>query len=154
MKFFLDNLEIVLSLAGLLVIWLVPSFVVRGYDVWKVAAVTAIAVGLLHGMIFWLVRRRQRNVRREAIKELQMMLRDVINNQLTIVMASASRPDPKNVERVRSSVQRVSDLLNTLSEESLSDWKSKYGRTLEQVSTGARRSDLLAKSPRDARSPE
>lgn len=135
MKFFLDNLELILSLVGLLVIWSIPSFVFRGHDIWKVTAATAITVGLLHGVIFWLVRRRQRKVRRESIKELQMMLRDVVNNQLTIIMASASRPDPKSVERVQNSVQRISDLLNTLSEESLSGWKERYKRAFEQMST-------------------
>ena len=132
MKFILDNIELILSGAGLIVIWLVPSFVIYGrYDIWRVTALTAITVGLLHGVIFWLIRRRQRQVREEAIKEMRLMLRDIINNQLTIIMASASQSETKNVERVTRSIQRISELLETLSEESLRAWKSRYARTLK-----------------------
>jgi hypothetical protein len=95
MKFILNNIELLLSGIGLLVIWLVPSLVVRGqYDIWKATAVTAIAVGLIHGFIFWLIRRRQRIVRQEAIREIRLMLSDMINNELTIIMAGSS--DPRN----------------------------------------------------------
>jgi len=52
---------------------------------WRVAAITAIGVGLLHGPIFWVIRRRQRVVRQQSIEEIREMLGDVVKNKLSVI---------------------------------------------------------------------
>jgi hypothetical protein len=134
MKFLLRNLEIILSLAGLAVIFGVTTVLSSfGHDAWTVAAITATSVGVLHGLIFWLVRRRQHAVRRQTIREIQHMLKDLINNQLTIIQATSSmqqlKPEKTEElsERVSRSVANISTALHELSDESLKRWKQQYG---------------------------
>jgi cbb3-type cytochrome oxidase subunit 3 len=134
MKFLLDNIELILSAAGLAVILFVPlAFFSNPNIVWEAAAITAAVVGVLHGVIFWLVRRRQRQVRDEAVREIKLMLQDVINNQLMVITANASALEEKQIYRVTKSVSTISELVESLSEESISDWKQKYAKALETL---------------------
>ncbi len=131
MRYLLDNLEIVLSLAGLVVIAAVTLFFSGlGGDAWQAAAVTATGVGLLHGGIFWVVRRRQREARRAALRDAQAMLRDLINTQLSIIQGVSElygrRDFDVAVNRINESVASISDVLLTLSEEKLQAWKKRY----------------------------
>ncbi len=131
MRVFVDHIELWLSAAGLAVILAVPALFSGDVGPWKLAAVTAIAVGVIHGLIFWLVRRRQRRVRAETIGEVSEMLRDVVNNQLTVILAHRGVRRAEDVERVRTSVHAVSQAVNSLSEESLRSWRSRYARLLD-----------------------
>lgn len=135
MKHFLDNVELWLSGVGLLLIGIIPLLFYGSNFVtmWPVAAVTAISVGLLHGLIFWLVRRRQRTIRNKTIQEIRGMLKDMVNNQLTVIMMSAPTADQLSPEQqayithVNKSATKISKLLDTLSEETLKDWQVHYG---------------------------
>jgi hypothetical protein len=97
-------------------------------------AVTALAACVLQGLVFWAVRRRYRRVRQEMIAELRAMLKDRINNQLTIVLMSVTqRRDSRVSEAERELLQAaidatvtVSRVLDELSIESLTGWKAKY----------------------------
>lgn len=139
MKQLLRNLEIYLSLAGLAVIFGV-TLLLRpfGFDAWTVAAVTATFVGVVHGLIFWAVRRRQHTLRIETIREIQHMLKDMINNQLTVIQTMASMPCADMVDTrkfsdpVNRSVGKISAALQDLSDESLRRWKEHYGRDTEK----------------------
>jgi hypothetical protein len=131
----LSNIELLLSAAGLVVIFLVPTLLQPNpEDVWAVAAVTAVVVGVLHGVIFWLIRRRQRQVRAAAVAEIREMLQDVIKNQLAIISLNAqlSGAQQRHMQRIDSSVKSIEDALTHISEESLSQWKIRY----EQGSVG------------------
>jgi len=92
----LRHLELVLSGVGIVVIFAVPMLFFHrtgfhGADLrWQAAAVTAAAVGLIHGLIFYLVRRRQRLVRQETIREMQVVVDDIVRNQLTVIGLSAA----------------------------------------------------------------
>ena len=91
MRSFLANIELWLSGVALLIILIVPAMFYSGqHDVWKITAITAIGVGTLHGIIFWLVRRRQRLVRNEAIGEIRAMLTDTVNNVVISTKANNS----------------------------------------------------------------
>lgn len=69
---FTDNIELWLSGLGLaIIIWAVPSIWASEADVWKIAAVTAIGVGLAHGLIFWVVRKRRQKIGAGARSDLQ-----------------------------------------------------------------------------------
>jgi len=96
-------------------------------------AVSALAACVVQGLVFWLVRRRFRRVRREMIAELRAMLKDRINNQLTIVLMSVSeRSHPDNrterelLQAAIAATNAVSRELEELSMESLRTWKAKY----------------------------
>lgn len=135
MPHFLRNIEIYLSLAGLLVIFGATALIAPGgVNAWEVAAITATLVGVLHGVIFWMVRRRQRTLRRAAFHEIQSMLKDIINNQLTVIQTVATPSVNSEMATGRAcgyisdSVGRINQALHELSEESLQKWQTQYGR--------------------------
>lgn len=140
MKFVLKYLEILFTLAGLAVIFLaVLIFSPAIASPWKVAAVAATLVGVIHGVLFWLVRRRQREVRRAVIANVQDMLKDIISNQLALILAMSNLREERAEETLRAgdyiarSVSTISEALKHLSDESLQSWMSKY-RTAETSS--------------------
>jgi hypothetical protein len=128
---FIRHIEIYLSLLGLLVIWtagLIASH--HAANQWQVIAWVAIAVGTLHGIIFWVVRSRQRQVRREDLNRARIVLQDVINNQLMVINLAASfdvRPS-SSVEQIQASLRTIAAFLARFSEESLLSWESQQPR--------------------------
>ncbi len=140
MKFILKYLEILFTLAGLAVIFLaVLIFAPMGAGPWQVAAITATLVGVIHGALFWLIRRRQRMVRRAVIADVQAMLKEIIDNQLAVIVAMSDLGESHAAERKRAgdyisrSVASISEALRHLSDESLRSWISKY-RTPDSLS--------------------
>lgn len=136
MRVFLDNIELWLSGLGLAVIWTVPLILRPAFpDPWQPATVTAVIVGVLHGFIFWSIRKRQRDVRNQAIQEITRMLQDRINNDLAVILinvSSSSQKPEADLHRLRSTqerVQRIAHHVRSLSEESLQAWKEKYDVT-------------------------
>ncbi len=137
MRAFIRNLELILTIAGLLIVF-VATLIAESKDVdpWHAAAITAIAVGVIHGLLFWAVRSRQRRVREAVLKEIQAMLSDIINNQLTIIESSnhldaKESNRPKSVSSISEAVQTISSSLKNLSAESLRKWQIRYGRSPE-----------------------
>jgi hypothetical protein len=133
MNFVLRYLELIFTLVGIGVIFGVTAlFSSPRTSVWQIAAITAMLVGVIHGLLFWLVRRRQQHVRQTTITELQGMLKDIINNQLTVIQAmnNLREANPEETKRAcdytSRSVIAISDALQHLSEESLRSWKTKY----------------------------
>ncbi|MBL0937863.1 MAG: hypothetical protein IBJ03_03150 [Gemmatimonadaceae bacterium] len=136
MKSFFDNIELWLSGAGVAVILLVPRLgLSEQHSYWSVMAVTALIVGVLHGVIFWLVRRRQRRVRDEALREIKSMLMDRVNNKLNVISMHVEMQDVaasrETMDGVQSAVRDVTNLLDSLSEESLTSWKQRYAQVLQ-----------------------
>lgn len=137
MRSLLNQLELIFTVAGVGVILLVTLMVhPSGMTAWQVAAMTATVVGLIHGVLFWLVRRRQREVRRQTIAELQGMLKDIINNQLAVIAAMndlrSMRPEEakRACDYTARSVTTITEALHHLSEESLRSWRAKNTRSL------------------------
>lgn len=133
MNFVLRYLELIFTLVGIGVIFGVTALFSSPHtSVWQIAAITAMLVGVIHGLLFWLVRRRQQHVRQTTITELQGMLKDIINNQLTVIQAmnNLREANPEETKRAcdytSRSVIAISDALQHLSEESLRSWKTKY----------------------------
>jgi hypothetical protein len=136
MKFILKYLEILFTLAGLAVIFLaVLIFAPTKASPWQVAAIAATLVGVVHGVLFWLIRRRQREVRRAVISDVQVMLKDIINNQLAVILAMTNLREAHSEETLRAgdyisrSVSAISEALKHMSDESLHTWMAKYRRT-------------------------
>lgn len=127
---FLRNIELWLSAAGLVVIAAAPRALgASGNEVWRVAALTATGVGTLHGVIFWTVRRRERLHREAAITDARRMLQHIVNNQLMVVLgritlAPGMREDIESLTEATQAIHRISGAINTLSGESVRDWKA------------------------------
>ena len=131
----LATIELWLSAAGLIVIGAVPVLLGAEHTAyWQVAAVTAVGVGLIHGLIFWFVRQRQRSVRRNAIAGIRTMLQDQINNRLTHVslhVAAVVADESYNeIDEIQSSLAAIAQLLDTISEESMREWRATYAKAL------------------------
>lgn len=143
MRKLIEHLELVLTAAGLLVIFLAHFLFGTATDgnSWTLTAVTATAVGVIHGGIFWVVRRRQRLTRRHALTEVSRMLKDIVNNQLCIIQFTADLQSRDQVAikdahaRISTSVSQINVTLDNISEESLDIWKGKYDAI--SISTGA-----------------
>ena len=96
-------------------------------------AITALAACVFQGVVFWLLRRRYRRVRGEMITEMRAMLKDRINNHLTIVLMSVtqhrestSSTERELLEAAIAATTAVSRVLEEMSMESLRSWKAKY----------------------------
>jgi hypothetical protein len=108
-------------------------------------AITALAACVLQGLVFWSLRWRYRRVRGEMIAELRAMLKDRINNHLTIVLMSVTqrRDSPtSSTERERlgaaiAATAAVSRVLEELSMESLRSWKAHYRMDEPMVTAAA-----------------
>jgi NADH:ubiquinone oxidoreductase subunit 2 (subunit N) len=140
MKFILRYLELIFTVAGLVVIFAAALVFSRvGASYWRVAAITATIVGVIHGILFWVVRRRQRAVRRAVIADVQAMLKDMINNQLAVILAMSELREARAEETRRASdyisrsVSAISGALQHMSDESLRSWLVKY-RTPDSAS--------------------
>lgn len=132
MRTFLNNMELYLTAAGIAVTVLLPSIGGwQGSAWWQVAAITATLVGLIHGMLFWVVRRRQRQVRATIIAELRAMLKDRVNNQMMtllgeVTLQTGASDDGMVEETIHLHAQHIQKLLNGLSEETLRAWQQRY----------------------------
>jgi len=159
-RWFLNNIELILTAVGIGVILLSGFVASRSAfkdsvpltrTVETAKAVSATLVGVIHGILFWLLRRRQRQVRREAIRQIREMLEDLGKNRLQTIKMSlhmVQARQPEQEERTRQSFDRVYQILaemNTLIdhirnsvpltrlEESLAGWRHRYRQTLQRV---------------------
>ena len=130
-RHFRDNIEVYLTAVGVVLTLAMPVILgVSGY--WEVAAITALVISVVHGAIFWTIRRRQRQIRLELIGEMRSMLNDRINNKLTVVLAGIAAPagtpteEAENLEQALDAAQGISQTLRELSDESLHRWRTHY----------------------------
>ena len=95
--------------------------------------------GVLHGAIFWVIRRRQRRIRECSIEEIREMLSDVVKNQLAVVQMYLPRENEEIVEAelkgIKASISQVSEQVDALSEETLSEWKTHYHEAVSNATT-------------------
>ena len=137
MKRFIDNIELWLSAAGLLVVWAAAAVLEpTGVGVWQIAAITALAVSVLHGVIFWVVRRRQRRIRAESVHVIREMLTDQVSNQLAImrmlIPEDADREQfDAHFDGIDASISEIDAMVNGLSEEKLRAWEETYANAAE-----------------------
>lgn len=140
----MHNLELYLMGASVAIALVLPLAIEIGTDDQELA-VTALAACVIQGLLLWSLRRRNRRVRLQMIRDLRAMLKDRINNHLTVVLMSVSqRRDSPASENERELLQMaiaattaVSRVLEELSAESLTLWKAKYqmeSAALERVS--------------------
>lgn len=136
---FVNHIELWLSSVALVLIFGIPAVAgPSGVDFWRLTAIIAIAVGTIHGVIFWVVRRRQRQIRRDSIRKIQQMLADVVKNRLTAIdMYLPEGEDPEmvrqEVEGIQTSIREIAEHVDNLSEETLEDWEETYSEALRQT---------------------
>jgi uncharacterized membrane protein len=129
----LDNLELYLMGLSVGIALVLPLAIEVGTNDQELA-VTALLACVFQGLVLWLMRRRVRRLRREMIGELRAMLKDRINNYLTIVLMSvtqrrdsrASVSERELLESAIAATNAVSQVLEELSVESLHRWQAKY----------------------------
>lgn len=126
---FLNHIELWLSAAGVAVILVVPGLLLRqtGAGYWQAMAYTALVIGVLHGCIFWGVRRRQRAVRDQTLREAHAMLRDSIQKQVAALLtmdARATEEQRRRLDGVFDSLVLLDHLLDSLSSERLRAWSA------------------------------
>ncbi len=132
MKTFIKYIELILTAVGLAIIVLLMAMLPETQqNKWFVVAWVALIIGSFHGVIFFVVRNRQRRVRLEALREASVMLRDLINNQLTVVRVYAASNDDNLRKLSDEAIMNVSRIINSLSEESLTSWKDRYKDVLK-----------------------
>jgi hypothetical protein len=128
-KHFLDNIEMYLTAAGVIICFAVP-IIFHVHDFWRVLGITAVGISVLHGVLFWIVRRRQRQLRRELIDAMRPMLSDRIKNLLTVVlMAATERSEAMDTSRVAAAITAADEITSTLDQlslDSLHRWHRAY----------------------------
>jgi hypothetical protein len=103
---------------------------------WEAAAVAGAIVIAGHGLFFWAVSRRQERRYAAKIAEVRRMLKDCVNNDLTVVTAAITSPliDSRHPEfpavraHILEAAQQISRTLDMLSPASLDSWKARYRR--------------------------
>lgn len=128
-----QNLELYLMVLSVAIALALPLAIEVGTDDQELA-VTALAACVFQGVVFWTLRRRYRRLRLEMIGELRAMLKDRINNHLTVVLMSvtqrrdsrASATERELLQAAIAATASVSRVLEELSMESLTRWKAKY----------------------------
>lgn len=134
MRLFLSYLELWLSAAGVAVILFLPTLLgVSRENYWHVTALVAIFVGVLHGLIFWSVHRRQRYVRDRTVAQVRAMLRDDIHKQVAALLTMDARATDRQraqLDGVFDSLVLLDHMLESLSAERLRVWTgTQEGRT-------------------------
>lgn len=133
MKGLLRTREFYSILISLTVIFLAMIYLVPvETNPWGVAIITVLLVGCSQGWIIYHHRRRERQARHDAITEIQLMLKDQINSQLTVIQSMSNLRDIRQEEAhqardyITRSVNSISAALNELSEDSLLSWQRRY----------------------------
>ena len=139
MKFVLRYLELIFTAAGLLVIFGVTAlFHPADTSSRAVAAITATLVGVIHGVLFWIVRNRQRRMREETLADAEAMLRDVIMNQLSIIRLGVELHAPPSADtkqavlKLGTAIDVIYEAIDDLSGEKLARWQARYHRTIDR----------------------
>jgi len=117
MKPFLRYLELILTAVGVVLV-LVIFAVFRNSYPWKAAAVCAVVVAVVHGLIFYAVRSRQRKARKQEVFSIREMLDDMVNNRLNAVLFPPEENDDWRV-RAQLALYEIQTRLNFIEAENL-----------------------------------
>jgi ABC-type transport system involved in cytochrome bd biosynthesis fused ATPase/permease subunit len=115
---FLKYLELILTVAGVVVVVIFFS-VFRGIAPWKAAALSAVAVGVLHGAIFFAVRSAQRHTRNKELRLIRQTLNDLMRNKLQAVMFAAEIKNQDWRPEAQQAVLEIQNRLNAIEGEAL-----------------------------------
>ncbi|MDQ2834834.1 MAG: hypothetical protein M3Y50_14075 [Acidobacteriota bacterium] len=117
MKNLLEYLELILTAAGVLVVIAVFA-IFRNVTPWKAAALSALAVGVLHGAIFFVVRSSQRRARKAAVVKIRHTFDDLVRNKLQVVLFATEIHDQDWRPAAQRAVQEIQNSLDRIEHES------------------------------------
>lgn len=127
----------VLLLLFALIIISVPLLLDPHSDsLWQSTLISSLLVVLLYFVFLAQIKKRERSIREQAIQDIRRMLRDVVNNKLSVIMINASltqtisEDDARKIQSVLETVQKISDDLENLSIDSVDLWRKKYRNPL------------------------
>jgi predicted outer membrane lipoprotein len=128
--FFQNRPELLFTAASMLIAFIGGSFILEN---WVIGFVIAAFFGVLNGAGLWLLYRRNRLSRAATIRQVRMMLCDVVNNKLAVISLASRMSTTANAEEtsqrlrlIDESVKDISECISNLSEESLDRWHAKY----------------------------
>ena len=130
----LKHVDKILVLLFALIIIGVPLLLdPRPDQLWQTTLLSSLLVVLIYLLFISQVKKWERAIREQAVQEIRRMLRDVVNNKLSVIMINASLAqaisddDARKLRSVMDTVQTISDDLKNLSTDSLDLWHKKYG---------------------------
>jgi len=128
MHAFVANIELILTVLGLMLIATIPSLVsAGGADFWRATAIIATTVGAVHGLLFWFIRRHQRAIRHEMLHNTRDVLQGIVDHHSAVsVMASSADPSGGRPDAVRDAVQQACAQLTIVDTEPLRRPRSSY----------------------------
>jgi uncharacterized membrane protein YccC len=134
MPWLLKHVDKILVLLFALIIIGVPLLLDPNPDqLWQTTLLSSLLVVLIYLLFISQVKKWERAIREQAVQEIRRMLRDVVNNKLSVIMINASLAqaisdeDARKLRSVMDTVQTISDDLENLSTDSLDLWHKKYG---------------------------
>lgn len=121
---------------ALIIIGVPPLLDPHSDQLWQSTLISSLLVVSLYFIFLAQVKKRERSIREQAIQDIRRMLRDVVNNKLSVIMINASltqtisEDDARKVQSVLDTVQKISDDLENLSIDSVDLWRKKYRNPL------------------------
>jgi c-di-AMP phosphodiesterase-like protein len=119
MQRLLRYLELILTSAGILIVAIV-FLLFHNIAPWKAAAICAVAVAVLHGLIFFAVRSAQRRARNEAIDRVRRQLDDLVRNKLQVVLCATELNDEDWRPVAQFAIQEIGESLDRIEMEAVS----------------------------------
>jgi hypothetical protein len=116
MKLLFRYLELILTAVGVLVVAVVFAIFREGSP-WKPAAVCAVAVGVIHGILFYIVRAKQRKARQSQVFSIREMLDDMVS-RLDVLLYPSREGDDWHT-RAQNAVWEIQARLNFIETESM-----------------------------------
>ncbi|WFB37026.1 hypothetical protein P3T73_04540 [Kiritimatiellota bacterium B12222] len=128
MRFFQKYLELILTSIGLLICLLLITMIPGvNENKWYIITLVSLVIASIHGLIFFLVRHRERKLRKQVILEATHMLKDRVNNLMFIIINGSNTGDPELEAQAEQSLKEIQSILEALSLESIQSWKDHYG---------------------------
>ncbi len=114
----LKYLELILTAVGVVVVIAVFALF-RNMEPWKAAAVCAVAVSVVHGVIFYGVRARQRRIRSKAVTSIRSVLDDLVQNKLSVRLFPPKEGQEDWISSAQRAVWEIQARLNYIDREYL-----------------------------------
>lgn len=114
---------------GIIAILLIPPALASTYNMLYISFTLLTLAACVFCATAYLVWRAHQQARRDAIAQIQVMLKDVATNQITLIRINMmlSRPtSDRHTQNVLKATETLLQALTALSEQSLADWERKY----------------------------
>ena len=111
-------LELILTAVGVVVVIAVFA-IFHNIAPWEAAAICAVAVSVIHGLIFFGVRSAQRSGRNKAVFSIRTMLDDLVGNKLEVQLFPADGEPEDWKFKAQRAVWEIQARLNYIEAESI-----------------------------------